>query len=88
MSTTVSVNGTNYNIPAYNDTGYAQGSGNLSAYLVALATAFLQTGGTNNVTGNTTLAAAIGFIFTTPDGTKTYLLNVDNNGNIQLTRQT
>lgn len=37
MSTPVTVNGINYNVPAYNDTGWAQGTGNLSQLLIALA---------------------------------------------------
>lgn len=37
MSTPVVFNGVTYSIPAYNDIGYAQGMGNLSAYLIALA---------------------------------------------------
>src|SRR4029077_4413602 len=37
MATTVVFNGVTYSIPAYQDTGYAQGSGNLSSYLIALA---------------------------------------------------
>ena len=37
MATTVVFNGVTYSIPAYNDTDYAQGSGNLSSYLIALA---------------------------------------------------
>jgi len=37
MSTPVVLAGNTYNIPAYNDTGWAQGAGNLSLYLIALA---------------------------------------------------
>lgn len=37
MSTPVVWNGVTYNIPLYNDVGYAQGQGNLSSYLIALA---------------------------------------------------
>lgn len=37
MSTPVVFNGITYHIPLYNDVGYAQGQGNLSAYLIALA---------------------------------------------------
>lgn len=49
MGTTVTVNGNNYTVPAYNDTGWAQGTGNLSQMLIALAAvtasspAFMQT---------------------------------------------
>jgi hypothetical protein len=37
MATPVVFNGVTYSIPAYGDIGYAQGSGNLSSYLIALA---------------------------------------------------
>lgn len=37
MGTTVTVNGINYTVPAYNDTGWAQGSGSLPQLLIALA---------------------------------------------------
>lgn len=37
MGTSVTVAGQNYTVPAYNDTGWAQGSGNLSQLLIALA---------------------------------------------------
>jgi hypothetical protein len=37
MPTPVVFNGITYSIPLYNDTGYAQGFGNLSSYLIALA---------------------------------------------------
>ena len=49
MATLTTYNGTQYSIPAYNDTGWAQGPGNLSAYLIALAT------GACNITGNQTI---------------------------------
>jgi len=42
MSTLVNWNGQQYLVPAYNDTGYAQGNGNLSQYLVAISTGSLQ----------------------------------------------
>jgi hypothetical protein len=45
MSTPVVYNGISYSVPSFGDTGYAQGSGNLSLYLVALATGSLQTTG-------------------------------------------
>lgn len=45
MSTPVSYVGTQYNVPAYQDTGYAQGAGNLSSYLIALATGSLTLSG-------------------------------------------
>jgi len=37
MATPVTFNGVVYSIPAFGDTGYSQGSGNLSSYLIALA---------------------------------------------------
>ena len=37
MATLVSFNGTSYSVPAYGDTGWAQGTGNLSSYLIAIA---------------------------------------------------
>jgi hypothetical protein len=36
MSTPVIINGVTYNIPAYNEVGWAQGSGNLSSFLVVV----------------------------------------------------
>lgn len=61
MSTTVSYVGTQYNIPAYQDTGYAQGSGNLSAYLIALATGSLTlSGGTFTLTADADFGATYG----------------------------
>ncbi len=49
-------NGSNYVIPAYGDTGWAQGAGNLSSYLAAIASGTLQTTG-----GNFTLSAEVYF---------------------------
>lgn len=37
MATTVSFNGISYSVPGYNDSGWAQGTGNLSSYLIAIA---------------------------------------------------
>jgi hypothetical protein len=45
MSTPVTYVGNQYNVPAYQDTGYAQGPGNLSSYLIALATGSLTISG-------------------------------------------
>lgn len=56
MSTPVTYNGNSFNIPAYQDTGYAQGTGNLSSYLIALATGSLTLAG-----GNFTLTADVNF---------------------------
>lgn len=39
MPTPVVVNGVTYEVPLYNETGWAQGSGNLSQLLIALAAA-------------------------------------------------
>ena len=56
MATTVSFNGTNYSVPAYGDSGWAQGAGNLSSYLIAIAASTLQTTG-----GTFTLSAPVNF---------------------------
>ena len=56
MATTVTFNGSNYSVPAYGDTGWAVGPGNLSAYLVAIAAGSLQTTG-----GTFTLSADVNF---------------------------
>lgn len=152
MATTVTYVGNQYSVPAYNDTGYAQGAGNLSSYLVALATGSLTlSGGTFTLTadanfgasfglvalyyksvsaniasagvvrlsntdliewrnnansGNDTLGvdtsdqlsytggnlklatAGAGILLKTPDGTKTFLANIDNNGVWGLVEQT
>lgn len=151
MATSVTYVGNSYSVPAYNDTGYAQGAGNLSSYLVALATGSLTlSGGTFTLTadanfgsnfglvalylksvtaniatagflrmantdliewrnaangGNLTLGvnssnqlaftggdiiigAGQGLVLTTPDGTKTYRLFVDNNGELTTTELT
>ena len=56
MATLISFNGSNYLVPAYGDSGWAQGSGNLSSYLISVATGCLQTVG-----GNFTLSANVNF---------------------------
>jgi|ERR1700676_1065767 len=56
MSTPVVYGGVTYNIPSFGDGGYAQGAGNLSLYLIALATGSLTTGG-----GPFTLLADVNF---------------------------
>lgn len=56
MGTVVTYNGTQYTVPAYQDTGYAQGNGNLSQYLVALATGALTLAG-----GSFVLTADVNF---------------------------
>lgn len=61
MSTPVTYVGTQYNIPAYQDTGYAQGSGNLSSYLIALATGSLTlSGGSFPLTADADFGANFG----------------------------
>lgn len=63
MATTVSFNGTNYSVPAYGDTGWAQGTGNLSSYLIAVASGTLQTvGGTFTLSGNVNFGASFGLL--------------------------
>lgn len=150
MSTTVTYVGNQYNVPAYQDTGYAQGTGNLSSYLIALATGSLTTSGgsftltadanfgatfglvsayftsrttnaasagairlantdsikwrnglssgdvalgmnsSNQLTfaGDILLPAGVGFVCTSPDGTKTLRYSVDNNGEPAMERLT
>src|ERR1700681_1043406 len=56
MATTVIYNGNSYSVASFNDTGYAQGPGNLSLYLVALATGSLTLAG-----GSFPLTADINF---------------------------
>lgn len=63
MATTVSFNGSSYSVPAYNDIGWAQGPGNLSSYLVAIATGTLQTtGGTFTLSANINFGGSFGII--------------------------
>lgn len=56
MATTVTTAAGNFSIPAFGDTGWAQGSGNLSSYLIAMASITLQTYG-----GSFTLTADVNF---------------------------
>jgi len=56
MATNVTLAGTVYSIPAYGDSGWAQGTGNLSSYLIAISSVTLQTTG-----GNFTLTANVNF---------------------------
>lgn len=56
MATTVTFNGASYSVPAYGDTGWAQGTGNLSSYLISISTGTLQTTG-----GVFTLSAEVNF---------------------------
>lgn len=63
MSTPVTYVGNQYNIPAYQDTGYAQGTGNLSSYLIALATGSLTlAGGTFTLTADANFGASYGLV--------------------------
>lgn len=63
MATSVTLNGNSYSIPAYNDTGYAQGSGNLSSYLIALATGVLSlAGGTFTLTADANFGSSFGLV--------------------------
>jgi microcystin-dependent protein len=63
MATIVTFNGVNYSVPAYGDTGWAQGSGNLTQYLIALATGSLQqTGGLFTLTADANFGASFGLI--------------------------
>jgi hypothetical protein len=56
MATPVTFNGSSYSVPAYGDSGWAQGAGNLSSYLIAIASGCLQTTG-----GAFTLSAEVDF---------------------------
>lgn len=63
MSTPVSYVGNTYNVPAYNDTGYAQGSGNLSSYLIALATGSMTlSGGSFPLTADANFGTSFGLV--------------------------
>lgn len=56
MATTITFNGASYSVPSYGDSGWAQGAGNLSSYLVAIPAGALQTTG-----GAFTLSADVNF---------------------------
>lgn len=56
MATPITFNGSSYSVPAYGDSGWAQGAGNLSSYLIAIASGTLQTTG-----GTFTLSAPVNF---------------------------
>lgn len=63
MATTVVYNGSQFSVPAYQDTGYAQGTGNLSSYLIALATGSLTlAGGTFTLTADANFGASFGLV--------------------------
>ncbi len=61
MATPIVFNGANYSVPAYGDSGWAQGAGNLSTYLVAIAAGTLQTtGGTFTLSAEAYFGATYG----------------------------
>ncbi len=61
MATPITFNGSSYNVPAYGDSGWAQGAGNLSAYLIAIAAGTLQTtGGTFTLSAEAYFGATYG----------------------------
>lgn len=63
MSTPITFNNISYSVPAYNDTGYAQGSGNLSSYLIAISTGTLQqSGGTFSLTADVNFGLNFGLL--------------------------
>lgn len=63
MSTAVTLNGTQYRVPDYQDTGYAQGTGNLQSYLVALATGVLTlAGGSFPLTADANFGGSFGLV--------------------------
>lgn len=73
MSIPVNYNGNIYNVPQYNDTGWAQNNGNLTLYLVALAT------GLSGYAGDITiLPAGAGLILTDAINGHTYRILIYN----------
>ncbi len=63
MATTVTTAAGNFSVPAYGDTGWAQGTGNLSSYLIAMASITLQTyGGTFTLTADANFGASFGLL--------------------------
>ncbi len=61
MATLVTFNGSSYSVPAYGDSGWAQGAGNLSSYLIAVAAGTLQTtGGTFTLSAEAYFGATYG----------------------------
>lgn len=97
MSTNVTVSGNVYTVPAYNDTGWAQGSGNLTQLLIALAAitastpAFMQLVGVSAspqavLSGKTyltnTSSVAITFNLPSP-AANTWFMIKDTSGNAQ-----
>lgn len=63
MASTVTLAGTNYSIPAFGDIGWAVGAGNLSSYLIAIASVTLQTtGGAFTLTADVNFGATYGVL--------------------------
>ena len=63
MPTVVTLAGSSYNIPNYGDTGWAQGLGNLSSFLVAIPNVVLQTtGGTFTLSSDVNFGSTYGVI--------------------------
>src|ERR1700686_4530023 len=63
MSTPVVYNGTTYFVPSFGDGGYAQGAGNLSLYLIALASGSLTSnGGMFTLTNDVNFGTSFGLI--------------------------
>ena len=63
MATIVSTGGASYSVPAYGDGNWAQGQGNLSSYLIALASTKLDiAGGTFTLTAPVNFGATYGLI--------------------------
>src|ERR1700719_2909467 len=63
MATTVIFNGLNYSIPAFDDSNWAQGNGNLSSYLIALANGSLTpSGGAFPLTADINFGGSFGLI--------------------------
>lgn len=62
MATPVTYSGVSYSIPAFGDVGYAQGPGNLSSYLIALASGPQTTGGLFSLTAPLNFGPNFGLI--------------------------
>ncbi len=63
MATPITFNGASYNVPDYGNSGWAQGAGNLSSYLVAIAAGTLQTtGGAFTLSANVNFGATYGLL--------------------------
>ena len=73
MSVSVTFNGGSYNIPQYNDTGWAQNPGNLTLYLIAISSAFSGYNGDITI-----LPAGSGVIMTDAVNGHTYRISMVN----------